>query len=272
MVDATSQAPYWLVLTSLERLGETRSPNQNPLIARGECSMQPFIYLIMFLVMLGCGSTQQVGRSAAKGALDAVKEQSRAPEHGPPPLEDVARNIIRGALNELDTARSQAQLGRVAASTTRGAVGPFVGPLPGLGWGGGPVSGRSSNGGVPMASMVSEGFTLGLSRELQAQLGPDGEGPLAKSLAGLTGQLSGAAATAVTQSLTTDLGDCAGADRARCADKRVQEMSRSAAVGFAHGIVDTINVVLLAAAFACGIVAALLFFFAVRLTRRPADA
>jgi hypothetical protein len=234
-------------------------------------------------VIAGCATT--AGHGAVKGASSEIREQAQHPEQGPPPLEIASRNIVIGALDELQKPNRQAELERIMGVMTQGVLSSAAGSKsPGLGWGGGPQSpaGLSlapapsfSADALPMAILgdrFSEGFTLGMSKQLQAEFGPAGDGPLAKSLATVTEQMSQAAATGFAQGLTPELGDCAGADRNQCTERRVQQLSRSAAVGFAEGLGTAFRLPLLIIGFVIGLIVAFVFFGLMRLARPRAHA
>jgi hypothetical protein len=175
---------------------------------------------------------------------------------------------VTGALAELDKPEGHAELARIMGAMTQGVLEAATGNRnPDLGWGGGP---RAPADGLPLAAFggrFSEGFTLGMSKQLQSELGPTGEGPLAKSLAALSEQMSGAAANGIAQGLTPEIGDCNGADRSQCAERRVQQLSRSAAVGFAQGLGAAISIPLFVVGIVVGLLAAFVLFGLVRLLR-----
>jgi hypothetical protein len=246
------------------------------------------IVVLCGLGVAGCAVSQaghQAGRGAAAGALSEVKEQAQHPEQGPPPLEIASRNIVIGALDELNRPNRQAQLAQIIAVMTQGGLASAAGKPPaGYGWGGGPSNVNPpsiapapsfSADAFPIAALggkFSEGFTLGMSKQLQSELGPNGDGPLAKTLAAVTEQMSGAAANGIAQGLTPALGDCGGADRNECTDRRVQQLGRSAAVGFAQGLGSTMKIPFLVAGFFVGILVAFAIFGFVRLVRPRATA
>jgi hypothetical protein len=239
--------------------------------------------LLVCVLIAGCAS--QAGRGAVKGAANEVREQAEHPEQGPPPLEIASRNIVIGALDELQKPNRQAELERIMGVMTQGVLASAAGNKnPALGWGGGPSTPAPvqlapaqsfSADALPIAALggrFSEGFTLGMSKQLQAEFGPAGDGPLAKSLATVTEQMSQAAATGFAQGLTPELGDCAGADRSQCTERRVQQLSRSAAVGFAQGLGTAFRLPLLIAGFVVGLIVAFVFFGLMRLARPRAHA
>jgi len=240
--------------------------------------------------MLGCASApKQVAKGATEGAMEEVKEQNRQrPDGGPPPMQELAGNIVKGTAAELDKPETREQFGRIIETVTRsamqGALGEFTNSRGGDAW-----RGRSAEGfhmGTPSASSgqlvagplgpigpfgilggkMAEGFTLGMSRQLQVELGPNGEGPLGQTMAGVMRQATQAAISGATHELAP--ADCAGLDGRECADRRVRDLSRSAAKGFVDGLGSALQIPLLVGAFLAGVVGALVVFLLMRL-RRP---
>jgi hypothetical protein len=246
---------------------------------------QAFVLTVM---LGGCATPKAVGKGATEGAMEEVREQSKPRGNEPPPVQEVASNVIKGTLVELDNPETRAQLSRIIGTATQSAVTSMLGGNANYGdprnnaargWGGGPTQFGAATPMMAMGPMgalggrISEGFTLGMSRQLQIELGEDGQGPLGQSLAGVIKQATQAAVSGAAQELGPLAGDCAGMDRQRCADMRVQELSRSAANGFVQGLGAALQLPLMVVAFASGlviaIVAALLFSW---LRRRPRPA
>jgi hypothetical protein len=247
---------------------------------RKERTMRRERLIVLLAGVWASGCAHMAGSSAASGAIGEIREEAQKPKEGPAPFEIGSRNMVIGALDELDRPERQAQLSRIMGAMTQGVLTSAVGDRSSrFGWGGGPPALAApslapapsfSADALPIAALggrFSEGFTLGMSRQLQAEIGPTGEGPLAKSLATATEQMSQAAATGFAQGLTPELGDCAGADRTACTERRVQQLSRSAAVGFAQGLGAAIRIPLLIVAFVVGLVVALVFVGLVRFAR-----
>jgi hypothetical protein len=239
--------------------------------------------------MLGaCAAPKQMAKGATEGALEEVKEQTQArPDGGPPPIEELASNIVRGTAAELDKPETRAQLGRIVESTMRSAIGSAVGEFTNPQWGHqrwgdaprgfhvGQAAGPTPPAPGALASLgpvgalggkMAEGFTLGMSRQLQIELGPTGQGPLGQTMAGVMKEATQAAITGATEALVP--ADCAGLDSRECSDRRVRDLSRSAAKGFVDGLGTALQIPLLIAAFGAGVIGALVVFLLLRL-RRP---
>jgi hypothetical protein len=179
-------------------------------------------------------------------------------------MEQAAGNAVIGAMNALDDPARQEQLARIVGTATESAFNTAVGSFQQRGaWGGGPPAGY----GAPIGAFgndFSAGFALGMSRQLQLELGPDGSGPLGKSLSGLAQEMSGAVTNGVVAELSPVDKDCAGPDRKGCVDRRVYDMSRVAAVGFADGVAHSLRLPVLVLTFAGGFVIALIAMAAFR--------
>ena len=211
---------------------------------------------------LGCAHA--AGGRAAAGAMQELESQrQQRQESGQAPLvEEAAGHVTRGALGELDTPERQEELSRIVAVATESALATVLGAQAGAahGVGGGPPPSPEVPT-VPMSVLgqqFSTGFAMGLSRQLQLELGPVGEGPLGQSLATLTHEVSAAAVNGATSELAPSDPNCAGPNRQQCTDRRVYEMSKVAGGGFAEGLGRSLRVPEFVITFTAGFIAALL--------------
>jgi hypothetical protein len=239
--------------------------------------------------LAGCGaSPKQMAKGATEGALEEVKEQSNGRQNGPPPMQDLASNIVKGTAAELDKPETREQIGRIVETTMRSAIGSALGEFTNPQWGYqqrwgdsprgfqvGQTAGPTPSSGGPLASLgpigalggkMAEGFTLGMSRQLQIELGPNGQGPLGQTMAGVMKEATQAAIHGATMELVP--ADCVGLNSRECADRRVSDLSRSAAKGFVDGLGTALQIPLLIAAFGAGVIGALVVFLLMRM-RRP---
>jgi hypothetical protein len=239
-------------------------------------------------VLGGCAATpKQAAKGATEGAMEELKDQNRDRTNGPPPMQDLASNIVKGTAAELDKPETRAQIGRVVETTMRSAIGSALGEFTNPQWGSqrwgdsprgfamGPTAGHTRADAGPLGQLgplgalggkMAEGFTLGMSRQLQIELGPNGQGPLGQTMAGVMREATQAAISGATQELVP--ADCVGLNSRECADRRVRDLSRSAAKGFVDGLGTALQIPLLAAAFGAGVIGALVLFLLMRL-RRP---
>jgi hypothetical protein len=202
-------------------------------------------------------------------------------------MQSLASNIVKGATAELDQPETRAQIGRIVETTVRSAIGATLGEFTApTQWGGqrwgdaarfrmAPPEESSAHAPGALAQLgpmgalggkMAEGFTLGMSRQLQAELGRDGQGPLGQTMAGVMREATQAAISGATQELVP--ADCVGIDSRECAERRVRDLSRSAAKGFVDGMGAALQIPLLVAAFGAGVIGALIVFLLLRL-RRP---
>jgi hypothetical protein len=121
-----------------------------------------------------------------------------------------------------------------------------------------------------LGGSFSTGFAQGLSRQLESQIGPDGQGPLARSFSALAQQMSAAAADGFAQSLREDDADCTEPGKRQCAQQRVQALSRSVGAGVAQGFASALRVPVLIVAFLAGVMVTILALAFVRMARRSA--
>jgi hypothetical protein len=173
------------------------------------------------------GCVEPISRQATRGALEAVEEQARKREETPgiPAAHKAAQAAVAGSLQQLSEPQQAAELRQVAAQVTGTA-------------------------------------TAVLTRQLERALGPDGEGPLGRSLAATTQRVTAAAIEAWTAQLEGALVPCRDApDRARCLEEHVFALSRAAGHGFTRGVGDGLPAFGWAAlGFALGLVVALVLF------------
>ena len=223
--------------------------------------------LFIACALFGCASGQRLGRGATSGALDELREESRAREERGEraPLEQAAGNAVVGALDALDDPARQEQLGRVvgraAESAVRGAVGAFDDPA----WVDGPRRPNGTTAGL-LGDRLSAGFAQGLSRQLRTELGPNGDGPLARSLSGWLHQASGAMATGFIGDLSPLDSEASGGSCRDCIERRVYELSRVAATGFTDGVAHRVHLPVVVLSFGAGLVLA---FAIAGLLQRP---
>jgi hypothetical protein len=112
------------------------------------------------------------------------------------------------------------------------------------------------------AQNVGRELARGFFVELRNQLGPDGKGPLARSMAGAGEQGSQQLAHGIVTELAQYLPECQGSDRAVCIDALVQryayQSAKSAARGAADGAPPWASVFIGAAGFGGGLLASAL--------------
>ncbi|HEX2572386.1 MAG TPA: hypothetical protein VH877_22765 [Polyangia bacterium] len=126
-----------------------------------------------------------------------------------------------------------------------------------------------------MSQTMGRGLMAGMATEMQAQLGPDGKGPMARTL-GATAQNASSALAGGLMNTAGGVDPCKGQDPSTCHQGIVERYSRAMGAGIAQGIDDeTSDFWTLALAFGVGILftilvgAALRYLLARRRPERP---
>ena len=184
------------------------------------------------LAGLAPACAERIGQKAAQGAVTELRAQN-ANRTGPPPAKVAAENAVAGAMAALDTPEQQARIQRLVAQAV---------------------------------SAATQAVVDDVSRQLVAELGADGSGPLAVSLSQAGERVSSSVAGGVVGGVLSGVGtelaalapECTGPDRADCLERRLQQTTRTTAATFTKGVRDTIGWQLLLVAFALGALGGLL--------------
>jgi hypothetical protein len=181
---------------------------------------------LAFIVAIACvhpGCAQHIGKQAAEGAANELRRQAEArPEK---PAHEAAENAVVGVVDALDDPAQRARIDSLIAQAVSAA-----------------------------ATAAVEKAT----RQLVAELGSDGDGPLAVSIARTGQRVSAAAVGGVGGELIALAPECAGPDPLGCLEKRLQQTARSTAASFSAGVRETLGWQLLLVAFALGAVGGML--------------
>ena len=179
--------------------------------------------LIVAIACVQSGCARHVGKQAAEGAATELRRQAEArPEK---PAHEAAENAVVGVVDALDDPAQRARIDSLIAQAVSAA-----------------------------ATAAVEKAT----RQLVAELGSDGEGPLAVSLARTGERASAAAVGGVGSELIALAPECAGPDPLGCIERRLQQTARSTAASFSAGVRETLGWQLLLVAFALGAVGGVL--------------
>lgn len=214
------------------------------------------------------GVGKRVGGKSTEGALTELQEQIAAvpPEQQGIIAERNAKAAVRGMLNELSSPERQSQLSNIIQQAISDALRSAAHPVPSSEQTGGSGAGGGEGAGPPIqdiSAQIARGVAKALSRELLAEFGPQGEGPLSTSLASSTERITSSAVTGIRQEMTAFAGGCIGQDPEKCLDQRVRELGKSAAAG----MLDAVRVPVLILAFVLGFVACLMLVQLVGLAR-----
>lgn len=167
---------------------------------------------------------ERFGKRAVAGAAEGMRQQ-RANNPDERPVRQVSQQAMEGALESLDTPEQRERIQSLVALA------------------------------VSEAARVA---VRDATRELILELGPDGRGQLAMSVAGTGEQATRAALVGARQGLAEALPACAGRDPFECLQAHLHDLARSSAVGFTSGLRETLGWPLLLLAFAVGVVGGVL--------------
>jgi hypothetical protein len=224
----------------------------------------------------GCGVAQRAAKGAAEAAIGTLSRKVGDREH----LEELKEGIQRRATSVLVDELSQPEqlqgLQRIAESmatgTIRGTSRAMSGPLTaGAGLG---ERGRSGATPATPVEAVAEQAARAFSRQLLAEIGPSGQGPLSTSLAAMTERLTESMARGARGDLAPLFPECSGVDASQCLDRAVERMSRASSAGIAAGVRESLGAWPLVLAFGGGVLSTvvLAWGWGVYRARRPTAA
>jgi hypothetical protein len=174
--------------------------------------------MIGALAVLGSACAQHIGKQAAAGAVSEMQRQSAAnPDN--PQVQKVAAKAVEGAVTELDSPAEVARIDHLVSQA---------------------------------ASTAANAAVAKATEKLMAQLGEQGEGPLAVSFARTGQRVSAAAVGSVGSELLALAPECAGPDPLACIEKRLQQTARTTAASFSAGVRETLGWQFLLVAFGLG--------------------
>jgi hypothetical protein len=179
-----------------------------------------------FVVAIACchtGCAQHIGKKAAEGAVTELRRQSA--EGAQKPAHAIAENATLGVVDTLDDPAQRERIDRLVSEAVAAAA----------------------------AAAVEKA-----AQQLVAELGPNGQGPLAVSIARTGENLSAATVGRVGSELVALAPECAGPDPLACIEKRLQQTARTTAASFSAGVRETLGWQLLLVAFGLGAVGGVL--------------
>jgi len=179
-----------------------------------------------FIVAIACvavGCAGRISQNATEGALAGLKKEADA--QPVPPAHQIAENAVRGVVDTLDEPAERARIDKIVAQAVSTA-----------------------------ATAAVENAT----RQLIADLGPDGRGPLAVSLARTGEEMSAATVSRLGSELAALAPECAGPDPLGCIEQRLQRTARATAASFSAGVRETLGWQLILVAFGLGAVGGVL--------------
>jgi len=182
---------------------------------------------------------QRIAKNAAAGAVSGLQEERAAADRDP--KKQAARvageRAVEGAVTALDEPEQREAIRRIVAEAV---------------------------------SVATTTAIRGATHELIAELGPDGNGPLAASLSRTSERVSASAVGGVGDQLAGLVPECDGPDRLQCIERRLQQTARTTAASFTSGVKDSIGWQLLLAVFGLGACGGILgaWLWSVRPVRR----
>ena len=211
---------------------------------RGSATFVRGSVLVALVAAVLPACAERMAKNATAGAVNELQRQRAEAEQDP--TKQVARTAgvraVEGVMGELDTPAQRAAIQRMIAEAAS----------------------------IAAATAVEEA-----TRHMIAQLGPDGEGPLAVTLARTGERVSGATAAAAIDGMGRELGgllpECNGPDRLECIERRLQQTARLTAASFTSGVKDSIGWQLLLLMFMLGAAGGVLgawLWSSLRLVRR----
>ena len=188
-------------------------------MATGESGRALGLFAALSLAVFGAACAQRIGEQTAKGMVSGMKAHA-----GADPNQQVSRvaagRAVEGAVAALDAPEQREHLRSIVADT--------------------------------MSEVVQTAIE-DATRQIVAELGPDGEGPLAASLTNASARISAGVVSGARGEMMALFPDCAGPDPRACIERQLQDMARSTAAGFTKGIRDTLGLPLLIIAFVFGV-------------------
>ena len=192
--------------------------------------------MIGALAVVGSGCAQRIGKQAAGGAVAEMQRQAAAnPDN--PHVQQVAAKAVEGAVTELDSPEEVARIDHLVSQA---------------------------------AATAADAAVARATEKLMAQLGAEGDGPLAVSFARTGERVSAATLGSVGNELLALAPECAGPDPLACIEKRLQQTARTTAASFSAGVRETLGWQLLLVAFGLGAGGGVLgaWLWSLRLERR----
>jgi hypothetical protein len=164
----------------------------------------------------GCAGI--LGKRAAEGAIKGLEEKASSE-----PEQQIARiaatRAVEGAVSALEEPAQRAIIQRLVNDAVSAA-----------------------------ATLAVENAT----RQMVAELGPDGDGPLAVSLSRTGERVSAAAVGGVGSEIAQLAPECVGPDPLGCLERRLQQTARLTAASFTAGVKETAGWQMLLVAFTLG--------------------
>ena len=216
----------------------------------------------LLATLLASACAHQMGKGAVAGAAQKVEQDQAAIADDPSKQISriAAQRAIEGAVAALDAPEQRAKIQQVVNAAVTEAVASALRTATEVPQG--ENAGLAGERGVsPVALLMGQAARSAVTdaiHQVVADLGHNGEGPLAASIAGTGKNVSAAVVGSALDQLTELFPGCRGPDAVGCINRQIYGMSQSAAVGFSTGVRKTIGWQLLIVAALIGLLLGLL--------------
>jgi hypothetical protein len=186
----------------------------------------------------------QAGKGAAQGAAETVAagQQANAEDPSKQITRVAAERAVAGAIAELDAPEQREKLRQVMSELMTEAIASAFRTATTV-----PPGARGPSGGPgvsPVAELLAQAARAGIETALHqvvVDLGGNGEGPLAHSIASTGKQVSAGVVGSALDRLTELFPGCRGPNAVDCIDRQLQATTHAAGAGFAKGVSDTVG-------------------------------
>jgi len=232
-------------------------------MAKGESGRALVMFAALAVAVFGSGCAHRMGEQGAKGMAQALEDQS---DPNKQLMRVGATRAVEGALTALDVPENREQLRSLVSdvvseamqTAVKGAVAAFNAPE------------QRDQIRSLVSDVMSEAMQTAVedaTRQLVAELGPDGDGRLAASLTNTSSRIAAGVVSGARGEIMTMFPDCDGADPRGCMERQLHQMARSTAAGFTAGVRESLWRPLLFLAFVLGVAGGV--FGTWLMTRRP---
>jgi hypothetical protein len=195
--------------------------------------------------LLGGACAHQAGVGATRGAAQVMQEKAAAQgQPGTPPLAVAAQLVTKGSLSAFDDPEKEARLKDLTAKLAAAAVAAALETMTAHG---------AAGAGSPVEAMSAQAART-FEAQLVAALGPQGNGPLARTLTNTADQVAAAAARGAASNL---LPGCDPRQTPGCVERQISELAQITGAGVARGVKQELRWTLLIAVFAAGFLVAM---------------
>ncbi|CAM3897782.1 hypothetical protein G4177_26195 [Corallococcus sp. ZKHCc1 1396] len=226
------------------------------------------LWLLVLVAEVGCGAiARDMAKQGTEGALETIQEQKaqKTPEEQATDDAVARRNAEQAARGMLDavTQPERPPSAPLAASPEVPPPGSLPGP-------GSALTGPGIGGSGSFSSSLATQVARGLTAELGRQLGPDGSGPLGRSLSATAGRMAGSMVEQSRDELGSVFPECEGLQGAQavdCRDATLGRLGGAFSQGVAGGLMRSFQPWLLALTFVGGLLVGLLLFLSFSVAR-----